>query len=130
LETELEWIKRFFGLGLELQVVWKPSQGGALSGEVKGNLIYVYETEEEKAVDTLRHEFLDYCVSQAIDPYRKVTNKLIAIINEEAYSRKENIVEALTKLLIYREKLGHLGAPHLLLGKYSLGLYQLEMKET
>jgi len=99
LEAELEWLKRFFGLGLELNVVWKPSHGGALSGEVKGNLIYVYEMDEEKAVDTLRHEFLDYCLSQAIEPYKEVTNRLIRMINEDAYRRKEKIVEALVKLL-------------------------------
>ena len=129
LKTELEQLKRFFGTGLELKVLWKPSPDGALSGEVKNNLIYVYEVNEEKAVDTLRHEFLDYCVSQAIDPYRKVTNKLIIMINEEAYLRKERIVESLTKLLIYSEKPGRLEAPHLLLDKYSFGLYQLEVKE-
>ena len=99
LEAELERLKRFSGLGLELNLVWKPNPDGALSGEVKNNLVYVYEVDEEKAVDTLRHEFLDYCVSRAIEPYRKVTNKLIAILNEEAYRRKERIVEALVKLL-------------------------------
>lgn len=99
LEAELEWLKRFFWLGLELNVVWKPSHGGALSGEVKGNLIYVYEVDEEKAVDTLRHEFLDYCLSQAIEPYKEVTNRLIRMINEDAYRKKEKIVEALVKLL-------------------------------
>ena len=131
LEAELEQLKRFFGLGLELKVLWKPSLDGVLSGEVKNNLICLYEEDGEKAVDTLRHEFLDYCVSQAIDPYRKVTNKLIAMVNEEAYSRKEKIVEALTKLLIYSEKSESLrGISSILLDKYALGLYQLEVKET
>ena len=99
LEAELEWLKRFFALGLDLQVVWKPSPDGALSGEVKNNLIYVFEVDEEKAVGTLRHEFLDYCLSQAIEPYKEVTNRLICMINEDAYRRKERIVEALVKLL-------------------------------
>jgi len=129
LEAELEQLKKFSGLGLELKVLWKPSADGKLSGEVKNNLLYVYEVDKEKAVDTLRHEFLDYCVSQAIEPYKEVTNRLIRMINEEAYSQKENIIEALTKL-IYSEKPGRLEAPHLLLDKYSFGLYQLEMKET
>jgi len=99
LEAELEWLKIFFGLGLELKVVWKPGLDGTLSGEVKNNLIYVYEVDEEKAVDTLQHEFLDYCLSQAIEPYKEVTNKLIRMINEEAYRKKERVVEALVKLL-------------------------------
>jgi len=99
LTAELEWLQRFSGLGLELKVVWKPGPDGALSGEVKNNLIYVYEVDEEKAVDTLRHEFLDYCVRQAIQPYKEVTNRLIRMINEDAYRRKERIVETLVKLL-------------------------------
>lgn len=46
------------------------------------------------------HEFLDYCLSQAIEPYKEVTNRLISLINEDVYRRKERIVEALAKLLI------------------------------
>ena len=99
LETELERLKSLFGLGFELKVVWKPSHDGALSGQVKNNLIYVYDVDEEKAMDTLRHEFLDYCVSLAIEPYKEVTNRLIHMINDDAYRRKERVVEALVKLL-------------------------------
>ena len=99
LGAELEQLKRLSGLGLKLEVVWMPSSDGMLSGEVKNNLIYVYEVDEKKAVDTLHHEFLDYCVSQAIQPYKEVTNRLIRMINEDAYRKKERIVEALVKLL-------------------------------
>ena len=99
LEAELKRLKSFSRLGLELKVVWKPSPDEALSGEVKNNSIYVYEVDEEKAFDTLRHEFLDYCVSQAIQPYKEVTNRLIRMINEDAYRRKERIVDGLVKLL-------------------------------
>ena len=37
--------------------------------------------------------------SQAIDLYRRVTNILIKLLNENAYKRKEQIVEALRKLM-------------------------------
>jgi len=99
LEAELKRLKGLLGLSLDLKVIWKPSSDGMLSGEVKNNIIFVYEVDEEKAVDTLQHEFLDYCVSQAIQPYKEVTNRLIRMINEDAYGRKERIVEALVKLL-------------------------------
>ena len=99
LEDQLERIQGKLGLGLGLRVVWMPNADSDLAGEVKNNLIYVYEVDEEKAVDTLRHEFLDYCISQAIEPYKDVTNKLIRMINEEAYRKKERVVEALVKLL-------------------------------
>jgi hypothetical protein len=50
-------------------------------------------------LETLRHEFLDYAISRVIEPYKQVTNKLITLINEEAYKRKERLVESLCKLV-------------------------------
>ena len=99
LEAELERLKRLSGLGFELKVVWEPSHEGALSGDVKNGLIHVYELDGEKALEILRHEFLDYCISRAIQPYKEVTNRLIHMVNDDAYRRKEKIVEALVKLL-------------------------------
>ena len=99
LEDELERIKRLTGLGLDLKVVWAPGADKDLLGEVKGKVIYLYEECGERVLETLRHEFLDYCISQAIEPYKEVTNRLISMINRDAYRRKEEIVEALTKLL-------------------------------
>jgi hypothetical protein len=34
-----------------------------LSGKVKGVFIYVYEDNEEEAINTLKHEVLDYAIS-------------------------------------------------------------------
>ena len=99
LREELERLKRLSGMGMDLNLVWAPDPGCALSGEVKGSTIFVYESDEEKAAETLRHEFLDHCVSQAIDPYRRATNSLIKLLNENAYKRKEQIVEALRRLM-------------------------------
>lgn len=98
LESELKRLQMLTGLGISLKVIWEPRNRSVLSGEVKGDSIYVYEEDEKRALETLWHEFLDYCVSKAIEPYREVTNKLIALINEEAYKRKEQVVEAITRL--------------------------------
>lgn len=53
----------------------------------------------KRALETLRHEFIDYAVSQIIEPYKQVANMLIAMINEDAYERKEKLVERLRKLV-------------------------------
>jgi hypothetical protein len=98
LVSELERLKRLTGLGPDLNVIWRPLAGGTLSGEVKDNKVYVYEAEEKKAVETLYHEFLDYCISRAIEPYRKITNKLVSLLNDNAYSTKEETVEGLAKI--------------------------------
>lgn len=99
LEEELERLKRLLKMGYELKVVWLPNGNPNLSGEVKGETIYVYEEELEKALETLRHEFLDYEISQIIEPYKQVANSLILILNKYAYERKEKLIEALTKFL-------------------------------
>jgi hypothetical protein len=99
LRSALEDLKQNLNLGYELRVKWVPSGEGKLSGEVKGDCIYVYEETEKEALSTLRHEFLDYAISNVVEPYRQVTNKLIALINEEAYRRKERLVEKLSTLL-------------------------------
>jgi len=64
---------------------------------VEDTVIYIYELDCTKALDTLRHEFLDYSISKTIEPYQKIANILIALINDEAYQRKEKLVEALSR---------------------------------
>ena len=98
LEEELKRLQQISNLGLGLRVAWVPSPEKALSGEVKGNIIYIYEEDGQKAIEVLRHEVLDHLVSKAIEPYRMVTNELIKLINRDSYKKKEKIVEALCQL--------------------------------
>jgi len=99
LEGELERLKSRAGIGHELKVSWRPNEKLGLSGEVKGGTIYIYEHDPCRALDTLRHEFMDWLLSRAIEPYRMVTNKLIELVNEIAYRRKEEVVESILKLM-------------------------------
>jgi len=48
LEAELKRLKGLLGLSLDLKVIWKPSSDGMLSGEVKNNIIFVYEVTKRK----------------------------------------------------------------------------------
>jgi hypothetical protein len=99
LEEELERLKRLLKMGYELKVVWLPNNNLSLSGEVKGETIYVYEEDLDKALETLKHEFLDYAISQVIEPYRRIANQLIMLLNEEAYKKKEELIEKLVKII-------------------------------
>jgi hypothetical protein len=99
LEQKLQELENKAGLGFGLSVLWCPNGSEELSGEVIGDIIYIYEQDEEEALKTLKHEVLDYAISQVIMPYKEVTNKLISLINEDAYQRKERLVEALNKVL-------------------------------
>ena len=99
LEEELERLKQATGMGQGLRVAWMPSVDTPLSGEVRGEKVLIYEHDEGKALKVLQHEVVDYLVSQAIEPYKDITNRLIKHVTEDAYRRKEKVVEALTRLL-------------------------------
>ena len=98
LESELEYLKQKLDMAHHLKVIWAPQQSSRLCGEVKNGYIYVYDMSKQDAIKTLRHEFLDYVVSQAVEPYKKVVNTFIHLYNKEAYERKEKFVEGLTRL--------------------------------
>lgn len=44
------------------------------------------------------HEFFDYAVCQVIEPFKSIANKLISVMNEEAYRKKEKLIERLSCL--------------------------------
>lgn len=86
-------------MGYELKVIWMPNGKSKLCGEIKGETIFIYEESIVNALETLKHEFLDYAISQVIEPYKRVANKLILLLNEEAYKRKETLIEMLIKVI-------------------------------
>jgi hypothetical protein len=99
LRGELKRLQRKFGLGLELDVKWLP-KNEELSGEVRGNTIYIYEVEEEKAIQALRHEVLDHLItSRIVKPLVDLINLLIKAREAEIYKEKEKIVETLSKII-------------------------------
>jgi len=106
LEEELERLKRRVGLGLDLHVVWAPHRikynidGNPLSGEVKGNTIIIYDSSLDRALETLRHEFLDYIISHEIEePYKMLINRLIEVFESVMYKKKERVIERLQSII-------------------------------
>jgi hypothetical protein len=100
LEGELQRLSAKLGLNLDLRVVWTPDPPNSLSGEVRGNTIYIYEVEEEKAIQALRHEVLDHLItSRIVKPLVDLINLLIKAREAEIYKEKEEIVEALSKIV-------------------------------
>ncbi len=100
LEEELERLKARVGIKTDFTVVWLPKADSKKEGEVVGNTIFVYSSDIDEALQTLRHEFVDIIVSSAIQPYLKLVNILLSAISEDAYKKKEEAVEALLKLLV------------------------------
>jgi len=98
LKHELARLKSKFKLGQELKLEWMPNNGPK-SGEVTGATIRIYEADQGKALDTLRHEFIEYLLTQDLmAPYKRLINRLISLFEEEMYDRKERLVERLQEL--------------------------------
>jgi len=99
LETELDHLKHKFQMGQELRLEWIPNDGPK-GGEVTGTTIRIYESDSTKALDTLRHEFIEYLLTRdLLAPYKRLINKLISLFEEEMYDRKEKLVERLQELI-------------------------------
>jgi len=100
LQKSLERFKDKFQMAHELKVKWLPNADNKKSGEVLSRTIYIYEKDEAKALDTLRHEFIDYILNyELIAPYKKLVNKLISLFEEEMYERKERLIEKLLNVI-------------------------------
>jgi hypothetical protein len=100
LEEELQRILTRLGLNLDLRVVWTPDPPNSLSGEVRGNIIYIYEVDEEKAIQALKHEVLDLLItSRIVKPLVDLINILIKAREAEIYKEKEEIIETLSKII-------------------------------
>jgi hypothetical protein len=103
-EVEARLRERFQTLATALEVhnlrfVWLPSQRRGLSGEVQNGVLYVYESDEEKAAETLKHELVDYVLtSRVVSPLVGLVNLLIKHKETEIYREKEKIVDLLSNL--------------------------------
>ncbi len=104
LQAELDKLKKIVNKGHELRVHWQPGtilnkDGMVLKGKVVGNVILVFDKDLEQAKETLRHEFIEYLIDKAIEPYRSMLNAFMQVIQNDAYQKREEYVKALCNLL-------------------------------
>ncbi|MBS7638799.1 hypothetical protein KEJ49_07995 [Candidatus Bathyarchaeota archaeon] len=101
LRRELRRLQARYGLGLRLQEVrWLPTEDRGLSGEVKGNTVYIYDPDPAEALKTLRHEVLDHhLTSEILEPLVGLINLQKSAIERLIYRRKEEFIEKLERVL-------------------------------
>jgi hypothetical protein len=124
LSRDLAELQKLFQWGEELSLEWHPHASSQLEGEAVGNTLRVYSRTRAEAARTLRHEFLDSLVTVAIEPYAKMAdlvrilswlrlrgrarahkeweealNLLLKESENEAYRKKEIVVEKLSRML-------------------------------
>jgi len=87
-------------LNSSLKVEWVPNGNRDVHGEVRSDIIYVYDEGVEEVVRTLKHEFVDYCITREIvTPFVDLINTLIKSREAEVYRRKEKLAEWFSSLL-------------------------------
>jgi len=100
LRYELDRLKMLLNYGHELEVRWMPNGGSDKLGEVRGDVIYIYAVEENDALRSLRHEFIDYYISrEVIEPLLKYINLQKRLIEDLIYDRKEFLVNNVVRVL-------------------------------
>ena len=100
LKSELKKLKELFDYGDHLKVKWIPNKSSSVFGEVKGDTILIYVEGEEEAVKCVRHEFVDFCISeQIIKPPLKYINLQKCLIEDLIYDRKEKLVNKILNLI-------------------------------
>lgn len=84
----------------ELTVCWIPRQNHELSGEVLGSKIVIYDENQQDAINTLKHEYLDFLLTRKmIEPLTTIINTLIKLEADKIYKEKERVVNCLLKLV-------------------------------
>ena len=92
LERELARLKAKVGLAGHLQVVWDPkSSFEETHGIVKGSTIFVFDVDEEEALRTLKHEYVEYVL----------TNEFLTpkIFEAKAHRRADALVDIIASLI-------------------------------
>ena len=100
LDAELSRLKQITNMGHELKIHWQPDtilnkEGMVLRGKVVGNVILIFDKELEQAKETVRHEFIEYLIDKAVEPYRNLLNNFMLHFQNEAYEKREECVKAL-----------------------------------
>jgi hypothetical protein len=87
-------------LDLDWEVKWIPSEtGSSKRGEcvLEEKTIFIHDHKLEDALETLIHEIVEIHLRSIIKPYRILCNKLIEVIDELTYEKKEEKIQQLIK---------------------------------
>ena len=110
LKSELRRLQSIFNKGYGLKLVYLPGKlrtgenGGLLHGEVQNGTILLYDVDENLAIQTLHHEFIESCFIYLLmkDCYRMMKHQQTVIamqkelIHKLLMREKEEVVNGLS----------------------------------
>ena len=86
-------------LGINLVVLWTPNESKSVHGEIKGNVIFLYDSEKAEAWSTFTHEVTEYKLQAVTRSYIILVNNLIEAVEKSIYAEKEQFIEFLPKMI-------------------------------
>ena len=86
-------------LGVNLIVYWRPDSSKSVHGEIRGNVIFLYDLEESEAWQTFTHEVTEFKLQGVTRPYRLMINSLIEALEKSVYAEKEQFIDFLPKMI-------------------------------
>jgi len=100
LRGELDRLVERLGLTERLEVEWIPGGKEDLSGEVIGSTVFIYEKDLPQALETLKHEVIEYfLVKHHEEDYVTMINALVAAFNRIMRKRREELVYRLSMII-------------------------------
>jgi len=100
LRREVDRLSRLLGLIEELKVKWIPGGRAGVSGEVVGSTVYLYSKDLSGALETLKHEVIEYfLVKHHEEDYITMINALVEVFNRVMRRRREDVVDRLSKII-------------------------------
>ena len=91
LDNELSRLKGAFGLAGQLRVVWNPKISNEIHGKVEGSTIIIYDADEKEALKTLKHEFVEFILTEEFLTPR--------IIEAKNHRRADALVDIISSLI-------------------------------
>jgi hypothetical protein len=80
-------------LGIPLIVVWTPNPNKSVHGEIKENVLCVYDEKPNDVWATFMHEVIEFKLKKVTRVYRSMINSLIEGYEKLAYQEKEEFIE-------------------------------------
>jgi hypothetical protein len=86
-------------LNIPLKLKWTPNLDKPIHGEIKQNILFIYDEIESDAWETFIHEMFEYKLKKVSNVYRETVNALIEVIQQIAYTEKESFIESIPILV-------------------------------
>ena len=78
-------------LGIPLVIAWNPKPNMTVHGEIRGNVLCIYDVEADEVLATFTHEVIEFKLKDLTRIYRTMINSLIDGYEKTSLSTKRGI---------------------------------------